>query len=353
MLKRFDYDIAAWKPTIVSVELGMNDVNGPVDQYINGMREIIGKIRAIGAQPVLISSSPVDDGSIMGDWKSPRCQALNTFTEALQKLADEQEVVFVDQYHALIDIWGKNRRAGAEAAEKAGTPPPVAPVVPAGTPPKPAPIPPSLIPLHGDTVHVGDVGQYTMATVILDGLSAPGEVSSATVSADGKVVEARRCQITDASAKDGKISFTRVDEASPWPILPAAKAAAQLVPKMLHLSQYNLKVTGLADDTKYSVSFDGKPAATVTGKELAAGWNMTTAYDSVLGARATALLSNTLIGKLQGPLPSGLNGAWRAASQAGDAEKLAAAQKEIEATEAEVQAACQPVALHVEIAPAK
>src|SRR5258707_1044779 len=60
VLKRFDYDVAAWKPTIVSVELGMNDVNGPLEPYIDGMREIIGKIRAIGAQPVLFSSSPVD-----------------------------------------------------------------------------------------------------------------------------------------------------------------------------------------------------------------------------------------------------------------------------------------------------
>ncbi|HEV7404013.1 MAG TPA: GDSL-type esterase/lipase family protein [Chthoniobacteraceae bacterium] len=353
VLKRFDYDVAAWKPTIVSVELGMNDVGGPVDQYINGLRELIGKIRAIGAQPVLISSSPVDDGSVTGDWKSPRCESLHPFTEALQKLATEEKVVFVDQYHALLDVWGRNRRAGAEAAEKAGTPPPVAPVVPAGTPPKPAPIPPSLIPLHGDTVHPGDVGQYTMATVILNGLGASGEVSSATISADGKVVDAKRCKITDAAAKDGTISFTRLDEASPWPILPSAKPAAQLVPKMLQLSQYTLTVTGLKDDASYAVTFDGKPAAVVTGRELAAGWNMTTAYDSVLGARATALLSNNLIGKLEGALPGGLNGAWRAASQAGDAEKLAAAQKEIESTEAEIQTACQPVALHVEIAPAK
>ena len=29
ILTRFDYDVAAWKPTIVSIELGMNDVNGP------------------------------------------------------------------------------------------------------------------------------------------------------------------------------------------------------------------------------------------------------------------------------------------------------------------------------------
>ena len=70
ILARFDYDVAAWKPTIVSVELGMNDVGGTEEVYITGMKELIAKIRAIPAQPVLISSSPVDDGSIMGDWTS-------------------------------------------------------------------------------------------------------------------------------------------------------------------------------------------------------------------------------------------------------------------------------------------
>src|SRR4051812_47160792 len=31
ILNRFDYDVAAWKPTIVSIELGMNDVGGGDD----------------------------------------------------------------------------------------------------------------------------------------------------------------------------------------------------------------------------------------------------------------------------------------------------------------------------------
>src|SRR5580693_1152176 len=98
VLARFDYDVAAWKPTIVSIELGMNDVNGTVEIYIKGMKDLIAKIRAIPAQPVLISSSPVDDGSIMNDWKGERCQKLHPFTEALQKLAAEENIVFVDQY---------------------------------------------------------------------------------------------------------------------------------------------------------------------------------------------------------------------------------------------------------------
>ena len=349
VLQRFDHDVAAWKPTIVSVELGMNDVNGPGEEYIKGMKDIIAKIRAIPAQPVLISSSPVDDGSVMGDWKSPRCEKIHPFTEALKKLAEEEQVVFVDQYHPLIELWGRNRRKGAEAAEKNGTlpkaPAPPAPAADGTTPPAKPPkpqIPPALIPLGGDPVHPGPVGQYNMASVILAGLKAGGGVSSATISAEGKVAEAKRCQITETSAKDGKLSFTRLDEAGPWPIVPAAKATLDLLPDTLKLSQYLLRVTGLADGP-YRVSINGKPAGTVGAKELAAGWNITTAFDGALGERSKTI--NSLIAKLQ----SGLNNAWRAASKAKDEEKLAAAQKAIEECEAEIQEAIQPVPLRFEI----
>src|SRR3982751_3366071 len=38
-LPRLDYDIAAWKPTIVSVELGMNDQGGtPTDKFVANMK---------------------------------------------------------------------------------------------------------------------------------------------------------------------------------------------------------------------------------------------------------------------------------------------------------------------------
>ena len=350
ILARFDDDVAAWKPTIVSVELGMNDVNGPEEAYVKGLKDLIAKIRAIPAQPVLISSSPVDDGSIMGDWRSPRCEKLHPFTDAMKKLAAEEKVVFTDQYHPLIDLWGQNRRKGAEKAEKEGTlpKPPAAtpaPAVPAGTatpPPAKPQIPPSLIPLGGDSVHPGPVGQYTMAAVILAGLKAGGDVSTATVNASGKVVEAKGCRITEATAKDGKLSFTRLDDAGPWPILPTAKASLTLLPDALKLSQYLLRVTGLADGP-YRVSINGKPAGTVTAKELAVGWNLTTAFDGALGERSTAIAA--LIAKLQSPL----NNEWRAASKAHDADKLAAAQKAIEDCEAELQTAVQPVPLRFEI----
>lgn len=339
VLKRFDYDVAAWKPTIVSVELGMNDVNGPLEAYVNGEKELVAKIRALPAQPILISSSPVNDGSMMGAWKSERCEKLHPFTEALQKLAAEEKVTFVDQFHALVDVWGDNRRKGAEAAAKQN--PPATPA-PAPEPGKPAPLPPSLISLEGDAVHTGSVGQYTMAATILKSLRADGEVSSATISADGKLTEAKRCAITELSSKDGKLSFTRLDEAGPWPILPRARTAVKVLPEMLDLSRYMLRVTGLADG-EYRVSINGKSAAKVAAKDLAAGWNMTTAFDGALGDRSTAILG--LIAKLQG----NLNNDWRAASQAKDADKLAAAQAAIDACEAELQKLVQPVPLQFTI----
>ena len=347
ILARFDYDVAAWKPTIVSIELGMNDVNGTVEEYIKGQKELIAKIRAIHAQPVLISSSPVDDGSVMGDWKSTRCEKIHPFTDALKKLAAAEKVVFVDQYHPLIDLWGQNRRKGAELAAKNGTLPKPAPA-PAptadGKPAKPAepPLPPSLIPLEGNPVHPGAVGQYTMAATILAGLKADGEVSSATLGADGKIAEAKRCKISDISAKGGKLAFTRLDDASPWPIAPTAKTAAQLLPQMLKLSECTLKISGLSEGN-YRVSINGKPAATVSATNLAAGWNITSAFVGAPGERSNKILA--LIATLQ----SKLNTDWRAASKEKSGEKLAAAQKAIEESEKAIQAAVQPEPLHFEI----
>jgi lysophospholipase L1-like esterase len=355
ILARFDYDIAAWKPTVVSVELGMNDVGNGDDPavYIKGMKDIIAKIRAIPAQPVLISSSPVDDGSKMGDWKSDRCRRLDAYTVALKKLAEEEKVVFVDQYHPLVNLWGDNRRKGEAEAVKKGTWPPKPTPVPApvaadpSKPAKPArpvapPIAPSLIPLTGDAVHPGAVGQYTMAATILEGLGAEKDVSSATLKADGSVVSAKHCKITDAASKGGRITFTRLDETSPWPILPAAKPAAQLLPSMLDLSRCMLQVSGLPAG-KYRVSINGKPAATLDAAELAGGWNITSAFDSAVGERATKILG--LISNLEGKL----NTDWRAASKDKDAVKLAAAQEAIDKADAEIRAACAPVAWQFEI----
>ncbi|MGB8355355.1 MAG: GDSL-type esterase/lipase family protein [Chthoniobacteraceae bacterium] len=351
VLARFDYDVAAWKPTIVSVELGMNDVSAPTPEgYVAGMQKLAGLIRALPAQPLLFSSSPVNDGSLLNQWESDRCQRLHPFTEALKEMGKKENVPVIDQYHALLDVWGVNRIVvdAGSLADRAATLKPES-----GVPgldqlkafSKAWANQPRGVQLGGDSVHTGFVGQYCMAAVILKGLGADNEVSSATIKTDGTVVESKRCKISDVSAKDGKITFTRLDECSPWPILPAAAPALKLVPEIAELSHYMLTITGLPAG-KYSVSMDGKSVATLTEDELAKGWNMGALTEGAPAARATKIMS--LIDQLQNPL----NIAWRAASKAHDEAKLAEAEKAIEDCEAQVQTAVQPTAIKFEIAPA-
>jgi len=352
ILGRFDYDVAAWKPTIVSVELGMNDVNAaPTPEgYVAGMKKLAEQIRALPAQPLLFSSSPVNDGSLTGQWTSDRCQRLDAFTEALKSMGITEKIPVIVQYHALLDAWGKNRILvdATSLADRAAALKPDSGV-------------PGLeklkafatawsdqphgIPLLGDAVHVRIPGQYCMAAVILKGLGADGEVSSATIKPDGTVSDSSHCKITEESAKDGKIAFTRLDECQPWPLPVAAAPALKLMPEIADLSRWMLTIPALPAG-KYSASMDGTVVATLSNEELAKGWNMSVLTEGPAATRATKALA--LIEQLQSPL--NLN--WRAASKSHDAAKLADAEKAIEDCEAQIQTAVQPVAIKFEITPA-
>jgi len=356
VLARFDYDVAAWKPTIVSVELGMNDVNGinperkdGADAYIAGMGKIAENIRAIQAQPIFISSSPVNDGSIMDAWASPRCQTLHPFTEALTELGRKENILTVDQYHPLLNLWGTNKTV-EDANNFAERIPHLKPdcnipdlnVLQAFA--KSWGKKPTGVLLGGDSVHTGAVGQYLMAAAILKGLNVDREVSSATLKPDGTVVAATKCKITGITSTNGKLTFTRLDECGPWPLLPQAIEASTLMPEMADLSRYLLTIPGLPTG-QYSVAMGGKPVATLSNKELEKGWNMSEVITGPLGERSTKIMG------LMNILQNSLNNTWRVASKEKDPAKLAAAQKAIEDCEAQLQVACQPQPITFEIAP--
>lgn len=318
VLARFDKDVAVFKPTIISIELGMNDVGAGDDpaKYIDGMKKLIERMRALGATPVLISSSPVNDGSKMDQWKGDRCRRIHPYTEALVKLGEAEKVVVIDQYHPLLALWHTNSLP--ETKNRVG--------------------------LQGDPVHPGPPGQLTMAATILDKLGVDREVSSAKLKADGTVIDSKYCKISDAKSDGGVLSFTRLDERGPWPLGVQARAALAIMPEIADLSRYTLTVTGLpAGD--YVVLTDGKEAAKVMAEQLAQGWNMSTVDRGTIAERAQKIVD--LITNLQGPL----NKAFRDASKVGDTAKMAEAQSAIDACEAELAGACQPAAIKFEIKP--
>src|SRR5207244_1491610 len=115
-------------------------------------------------------------------------------------------------------------------------------------------------------------------------------VSSATLEADGKLVESKGCTIEGrTTSAGGKLTFERLDERLSFPIPEEARSATSIDATPLALSQYTLKVTGLKQGN-YAVRIDGVLAATVKGAALAEGVNL-----SELGPQPVAKVISPII----------------------------------------------------------
>src|SRR5262245_16819795 len=107
-LNRFDYDIEAWKPTVVSVELGMNDQGGtPTDKFVANMGTMVQRIRGIKARPVILAASPINNGATMANLGGNK--RLDEYATALKEFSTKEQIPYADQFHALVNIWGKNK----------------------------------------------------------------------------------------------------------------------------------------------------------------------------------------------------------------------------------------------------
>lgn len=365
-LARFDYDIAAWKPTIVSVELGMNDKGGTTtDKFVGNMGTMVERIRGVNARPVILAASPVNSGDTMA--KLGGNQRLHEYAVALKEFSAKENVPFADQFHLLLDLWGANKPrenlanvvnalkalkhvaaddsvAGADhlraflAAQELS--------------------PHKLVSMQGDAVHPGPPGQLMMAAALLKDLGADSFVSSATIDAGGERVEAKGCKIDDVKADGGKIEFDRLDERLPFPIPDEARQVVAFYPAILDLSQYTLKVTGLTGSS-YSLKINGIPTATLTAKELEAGVNLT-----AVGPVPQSKDVNPIVAQMKAILAAvnakeGIVGQWRVLSQKAHAagadpglkDQLAALTTKVEEADAKIREAAKAQNLHFELAP--
>jgi lysophospholipase L1-like esterase len=358
VLARFDWDVAAWKPTVVSVELGMNDQGGySVPQFIENMGKLVEKIKSIQARPVMLTSSPINNGGTnqqLGGNKK-----LHEFAEALKTFAAAQNLPFSDQFHMVIDVWGNNKprenlatlKGSIENAIKdeklAGAEHLKAFLAELAKDPQP------LVSMQGDAVHPGPPGQLIMAAALLKQLNAEGFVSSAELDATGKIVEAKKCAIADVKAENGALSFSRLDEAIAFPIPDDARSVLPMFPTILELSQYTLKVTGLSA-AQYALKINGADVATVAAKDLERGINLTAFAQGPIAAQGKAVL-NAVNAK------EGAVGQWRGLSKAASAadapadakQKLATVAKSVEDADEKIRAAAKPVKLMFELSPLK
>lgn len=357
-MARFDYDIAVWKPTIVSVELGMNDSGGTAtDKYIANMGDFDAMIRKAGARPVYLAASPVNDGNTMKTLAG-RNVRLNEYAIALKKFAASKQAPFADQFHMCIDVWGTNKpnelTLNAIAALK-----PLAQndklegvqhlrdflaLHAKNTTP--------LVSMMGDPVHPGAPGQLTMAAALLKDLGAEPFVSSVVMTGE-EITSAKGCKVEAIKGGDtNKIAFTRLDECGPFPIPDDARSVLPLFPTILELSQYTLTVKGVKGTVLLKI--DGIEVAKLKGEELEKGVNLTAFDKGPIAAQGKAILAAV---NAKEALVSSARGQSKAAiapgAEAGLGNKFDALLKQIDEADAKIRAAAKPKQLKFELSFAK
>jgi len=366
-LARFRYDVADWKPTVVSVELGMNDQGStPTDRFIANMDKMISEILLIEARPVILTASPVNDGTAPPK-TGPRNARLNEYADALKKLAAEKKLPFADQFHPLVGLWAKNKPRELQATlnRDIGTLLQTEGVegkehlqaylaVQAKQPQQP-------VSMQGDPVHPGPNGQLMMAAELLKGLGAEPLVGSAVLDAGGEIVEVKGCAVTDVKASGDTLTFMRQDEALPFPIPDGTVDVLPLNPTIEELSKYTLQVKGLKDGT-YVIKIDDVPLGrTFTGDELRNGLNLTAAVHIPPApvARANPVLLQTQAIYAAVGTKAGLVGQWRGLSQqtflsnADNKARLDALADAVKAADEKIRAAAQPKKHRFEVSPTK
>lgn len=316
-------DVVSLKPTVVTVNFGMNDHNyEPFREdifkaYVRSQTEIVKVLKKNAVRVVLLTPQPIEDRRPDPD-KDPRNQSLRKFGDGLKEVAAKEGAMFVDQFDPYMAIMRREHAAKGDVCIGGG-----------------------------DAVHPAPMGHTLMASIILKQLKAPALVSSAelAVSEDqqGKLVSATQCAVSNVKFEKGTLSFDRADDCLPMPIDERAMAALKLAPVLDDVNRYELRVAGLKEDL-YDVLIDGEVAATVTKEELAKGWNLAATAGPITRQTQEVLaliFKKNLVGQT---LWEAKIRPWRKAERPG-------LQKQIDDFEAQITTACQPKPHHFELKP--
>jgi lysophospholipase L1-like esterase len=260
---RLDRDVIAYKPTVVTIMLGMNDASyqpfrDPVfNTYATGYKHIVDKLKADlpGVRLTLIKPSPYDDITRKPKFEDGYNSVLIRYGDFVRELAEKSGVDFADLNTLVVDATKKAFESDPALAEK----------------------------LNPDRVHPGPGGQLLMAYALLKSWNAPAIVSSVALDAhDGKEPVTKssteNTTISDLASSEGTLRWTQLDEALPFPI-DLKDAATELAVRssdiVAALDRQVVKVVGL-DRDNYTLTIDGEVVDSFTKAQLAEGVNLAT-----------------------------------------------------------------------------
>lgn len=255
---RLPRDVYAYKPTVMTIMLGMNDGSYRAfdqkifDTYSTGYQRIIDAVKKElpGIRITAIQPSPFDDVTQPPRFEGGYNKVLLRYSEFIQELAGREKLNVADLNRPVVAALEKAKATDAEQAKK-------------------------IIP---DRVHPGPGGHLLMAGELLKSWNAPATVSAVEIDASAKKVSATvMTKVSDLKVGE-QVSWTQLDEALPMPVDlsdPVVALAVNSSDFIQTLNQQTLKVKGLAA-ANYGLRIDDTETGAFTKEQLAEGINLAT-----------------------------------------------------------------------------
>lgn len=253
---RLNRDVFAYRPTVMTIMLGMNDGSYRAfdeeifNTYKTGYRHILEsvKTRFPEIRLTLIQPSPFDDVTRPPEFEGGYNSVLVRYGQLVKETAEREKQTVADLNTPVVSALVNAKAANPELAKK----------------------------IIEDRVHPGPGGHLLMAGALLKSWDAPSAVTAVEIAAASmKVVGQTNTEVMDLRGTGG-LEWNQRDNALPMPLdlkdevmLLALRSSDFLE----ILDQQTLKVSGLSD-SKYQLDIDGTDLGVFTKEQLAAGINL-------------------------------------------------------------------------------
>ena len=227
---RLKRDVFPFKPTVVTIMLGMNDASyRPYNQaifntYATGYEHIIQSLQSHlpGVRIVLIQPSAFDDVTQKPGFPGGYNGVLERYSAFVRKLAAKYHLRCVDFNAPLVQTMKAAKKVNPALAGR-------------------------IIP---GRVHPAAAGQLVMAQELLQGLGAGPIVSAVGIEADdNSITRMVNTDVTNLTNANGVISWTQTDRSLPMPLWP------------LHCKFWQFPPTGIGALPLYNPAFTNKAVA--------------------------------------------------------------------------------------------
>jgi len=260
---RLERDVIVYKPTVMTIMLGMNDGDYAPEteaadrKFFDGYRYIVDAVRAAlpAVRITAIRPSPYDDVTHQPNFAGGYNSVMISFGKWIANYAQEAGLNVADLNTNLVQVLAKANDQNGEEARK---------IVP-------------------DRVHPSFAGHLIMAEELLKSWGARPVVSAVNIDISAGKAQLRSAEHAEVSALSAEhlLEWTELDDSLPLPFRSWQTMWASGPLKLVlassdvadALDRQSLRVTGLRDGV-YTLQIDGQAVGTFNNDQLAGGINL-------------------------------------------------------------------------------